>query len=201
MLSDHAPLGGPLYLASASPRRRELLLQIGVPARVIPCDIDESILAGESPLEYVERVARDKAWAGVGRAPHGAVLLAADTTVVLEDAILGKPADREQGLAMLAGLSGRAHSVITSVAVCSGASLRQVSVATQVWFRPLAQAEMSAYWDTGEPADKAGGYAIQGMGAIFIERIEGSYSAVVGLPLMETAALLSEFGISCWQAP
>ena len=93
MLSYHAPLGGPLHLASASPRRRELLLQIGVPARVIPCDIDESILAGESPLEYVERVARDKAWAGVGRAPDGAVVLAADTTVVLEDAILGKPAD------------------------------------------------------------------------------------------------------------
>lgn len=201
MLSDHAPPGGPLYLASASPRRRELLTQIAVPTRVIPSDIDERILPGESPLAYVERVTRDKARAGIGKAPDGAVILAADTTVVVDNAILGKPADREQGLAMLAGLSGRAHSVITSVAVCRGDSLRQRSVMTQVWFRSLTRAEMSAYWDTGEPADKAGGYAIQGIGAIFIERIEGSYSAVVGLPLMETAALLSEYGISCWQAP
>ncbi|QJD60341.1 septum formation inhibitor Maf [Pseudomonas sp. gcc21] len=198
MTSDH---GGSLYLASASPRRRELLLQIGVPTRVMPSEIDERVLPGELPRAYVERVTCDKVRAGVVKAPGGAVVLAADTAVVLGDNILGKPADRAHGLAMLDALSGQAHSVITSVAVCRGEDLRLVSVETRVWFRQLSEAEKSAYWDTGEPADKAGGYAIQGMGAIFIERIEGSYSAVVGLPLMETAALLSEFGVSCWQAP
>lgn len=191
---------GLLYLASASPRRRELLSQIGVPVCVIPSEIDETVLPGELPLAYVERVTHDKVRAGVAKAPDGAVVLAADTAVVLGDAILGKPADRAHGLAMLDDLSGRAHSVITSVAVCRGDDLRLASVETQVWFRQLSEAEKSAYWDTGEPADKAGGYAIQGLGAIFIERIEGSYSAVVGLPLMETAALLQAFGIACWQA-
>lgn len=198
--SDTAAHDGVLYLASASPRRRELLSQIGVPTRVIPSDIDETVFPGEPPLAYVERVTRDKARVGISKAPKGAVVLAADTAVVLGDVILGKPDDREQGLAMLESLSGRAHSVLTSVAVCQGDTLRLVSVETQVWFRQLSQAEKSAYWATGEPADKAGGYAIQGLGAVFVERIEGSYSAVVGLPLMETAALLHDFGISCWQA-
>lgn len=190
-----------LYLASASPRRRELLSQIGVMTRVIPSDIDETVQPGEHPLGYVERVTRDKVRAGAGKAPDGAVVLAADTAVVLGDAILGKPTDREHGLGMLESLSGRAHSVITSVAVSRGNDLRQVNVETRVWFRHLGAAERSAYWDTGEPADKAGGYAIQGLGAVFVERIEGSYSAVVGLPLMETATLLRDFGIPCWRAP
>ena len=189
-----------LYLASASPRRRELLEQIGVPVRLVSCAVDEQVLAGEAALDYVQRVTRDKVQAGVNQAPAGAVVLAADTAVVLDGRILGKPLDREQGLAMLRALSGREHSVITAVAVARGSDVRLQPVSTQVRFRPLGEAEMSAYWDTGEPADKAGGYGIQGLGAVFVAHIAGSYSAVVGLPLMETAELLAEFAIPCWQA-
>jgi len=189
-----------LYLASASPRRRELLEQIGVPVRLVSCAVDEQVLAGEAAMDYVQRVTRDKVQAGVRQAPAGAVVLAADTAVVLDGRILGKPLDREQGLAMLRALSGREHSVITAVAVARGSDVRLQPVITQVRFRPLGEAEMSAYWDTGEPADKAGGYGIQGLGAVFVAHIAGSYSGVVGLPLMETAELLAEFAIPCWQA-
>jgi len=188
-----------LYLASASPRRRELLEQIGVPVRVVACAVDEQVLAGETALDYVQRVTRDKVMAGVRQAPEGAVVLAADTAVVLAERILGKPAGREQGLAMLRALSGREHSVITAVAVARGNEVRLQAVTTQVRFRPLGEAEMIAYWGTGEPVDKAGGYGIQGLGAVFVAHIAGSYSAVVGLPLMETAGLLAEFAIPCWQ--
>lgn len=188
-----------LYLASASPRRRELLEQIGVPLRLVSCAVDEQVLAGEAAMDYVQRVTRDKVRAGVDQAPAGAVVLAADTAVVLDGRILGKPADREQGLGMLRALSGREHSVITSVAVARGSDVRLRPVVTQVRFRALGEVEMRAYWDTGEPADKAGGYGIQGLGAVFVAHIAGSYSAVVGLPLMETAELLAEFAIPCWQ--
>lgn len=143
---------------------------------------------------------RDKVVAGVAAAPAGAVVLAADTAVVLGDRILGKPGDRQQGLAMLRALSGREHQVMTAVAVAQGEDIRLELVSTRVRFRPLQEAEIKAYWDTGEPADKAGGYGIQGLGAVFVEHLAGSYSAVVGLPLMETARLLAGFGVPCWQS-
>jgi septum formation protein len=190
-----------LWLASASPRRRELLEQIGVPLRVLRCAVDESVMTSELPSNYVERIALRKVEAGVNAAPSGAVVLAADTAVVVDQRILGKPADREQALAMLRLLSGRAHQVMTAVAVACGTRSALVRVDTQVWFRQLNEDEMAAYWETGEPADKAGGYGIQGLGAVFVERLEGSYSGVVGLPLAETARMLADFGIACWQRP
>ncbi|MCY1411217.1 Maf-like protein YhdE [compost metagenome] len=189
-----------LYLASASPRRRELLLQIGVPHRRVEAPIDESVLPGETPAAYVERLARAKAAAGLAALGlEDACVLGADTAVVLEGRILGKPLDRADGMAMLAALSGRTHEVLTAVAVADGARCRAQVVSSRVHFRPIAAVEQQAYWNTGEPLDKAGGYAIQGLAAIFVDRLEGSYSAVVGLPLAETAALLGEFGIACWQ--
>ncbi|MCC6074719.1 Maf family protein [Pseudomonas sp. GCM10022188] len=202
-----------LHLASASPRRRELLQQIGVPHRLVSAPIDESVLPGEAPAAYVERLARAKAAAGLAAlggsaaaAAHGApcgssepCVLGADTAVVLDGRILGKPADRADGLAMLAALSGRSHEVLTAVAVCDGDRCAARVVSSRVHFRTLSAAEREAYWATGEPQDKAGGYAIQGLAAIFVEHLAGSYSAVVGLPLAETAELLGGFGIPCWQ--
>lgn len=196
MCSDSQP---PVYLASASPRRRELLAQIGVPCRQIVCAVDESAYPDEAPLDYVRRVTRDKVLAGVAAAPAGAVVVAADTAVVVAERILGKPADREQGLAMLRALSDRTHQVMTAVAVARGTDVRLQAVVTQVQFRPLRETELEAYWASGEPQDKAGGYGIQGLGAVFVAKIEGSYSAVVGLPLMETAQLLEQFSVACWQ--
>lgn len=187
-----------ICLASASPRRKALLEQIGVPVRVLPCDIDETVRHGEPASAYVERMAREKAAAASGLVEKE-VILAADTVVVCNERVLGKPASREEALATLGLLSGNQHQVMTAVAVRLGTHERVIRVDTQVRFRRLGQSEISAYWDTGEPADKAGSYAIQGLGAVFVERIEGSYSAVVGLPLMETAALLAEFGVSCWE--
>lgn len=196
-MSSEAPVG--IWLASASPRRRELLEQIGVPLQVVRCAVDEAVEQAEAPADYVERIARLKVAAGVVAAPPGAVVLAADTAVVVDRRVLGKPADREQGLDMLRLLSGRSHLVMTAVAVACGKRTRLVRVDTRVWFRPLSEDEMRAYWETGEPADKAGGYGIQGLGAVFVERLEGSYSGVVGLPLAETALILADFGIACWQ--
>ena len=188
-----------LLLASASPRRRELLEQIGVPTRRVHCEVDEQVMSGELPAAYVERVARDKVMAGVAAAPAGAVVLAADTVVVLDEQILGKPRDREHAKQMLLRLSGREHQVMTAVAVARGEQLELRLVTTQVRFRGLSAAEIDAYWASGEPEDKAGAYGIQGLGAVFVAHISGSYSAVVGLPLQETAAILEGFGISCWQ--
>lgn len=189
-----------LHLASASPRRRELLLQIGVSHRRVDAPIDESVLPGETPAAYVERLARAKAAAGLAAlGAADACVLGADTAVVLDGRILGKPADRADGLAMLVALSGRSHEVLTAVALCDGRRCQSRVVSSRVHFRTLAEAEREAYWATGEPLDKAGGYAIQGLAAIFVDRLEGSYSAVVGLPLAETAQLLAEFGIACWQ--
>ena len=189
-----------LHLASASPRRRELLQQIGVPHRLVSAPIDESVLPGELPAAYAERLARAKAAAGLAALGGAdACVLGADTAVVLDGRILGKPADRADGLAMLAALSGRSHEVLTAVAVCDGGRCEARLVSSHVHFRTLSAAECEAYWASGEPQDKAGGYAIQGLAAIFVERLEGSYSAVVGLPLAETAELLGRFGIPCWQ--
>ena len=191
-----------LYLASGSPRRRELLTQIGVPFLTQIAPIDENALPGESPIAYVERLALSKAQAGLAALTDtaDAVVLGADTAVVLDGRILGKPTDRADALATLSDLSGRTHEVLTAVALVSRE--RQVSrvVTSQVTFRALSQAEIEAYWASGEPQDKAGCYGIQGLAAVFVSQLQGSYSAVVGLPLCETAALLAEFAIPCWQS-
>jgi len=178
---------GALFLASASPRRRELLAQIGVPFSLVGVSVDETPSPTESPEAYVERVARDKALAGlVSLGDRDGCVLGADTSVVLDQHILGKPADRADGLAMLAALSGRTHRVMTAVALASRSACEVRVVISEVTFRTIDEAEADRYWDSGEPADKAGGYAIQGWGAVFVSQLHGSYSAVVGLPLCET---------------
>ena len=191
-----------LYLASGSPRRRELLTQIGVPflSQVVP--IDENPLPDEPPVAYVERLARAKAQAGRAALsqPLDAVVLGADTAVVLDGRILGKPADAAEAQATLTALSGRSHQVLTAVALASPTRVAVRVVSSQVSFRPLRAEEIAAYWASGEPQDKAGSYAIQGLAAVFVSQLQGSYSAVVGLPLCETAELLEEFAISCWQS-
>lgn len=191
-----------LYLASSSPRRRELLTQIGVPFHIVPASIDETPQAGESAVAYVERLARDKALAGLHFLAQRAdvCVLGADTAVVLDGRILGKPVDRADALAMLQALSGREHEVLTAVAVANRDRCEARVVSSRVTFRSVSMEEAERYWETGEPQDKAGGYAIQGLAAVFVSRVEGSYSAVVGLPLCETAALLADFSIPCWQS-
>ena len=192
-----------LYLASGSPRRRELLGQIGVPFTTLPTVIDETPLPNEPALDYVRRLACAKAQVGLASlaAPGAAVVLGADTSVVLDGRILGKPQDRADALAMLTALSGYTHEVLTAVALANSQRCEVRVVSSQVSFRPLSAAEIEAYWASGEPQDKAGSYAIQGLGAVFVADLHGSFSAVVGLPLCETAALLADFGIPCWQRP
>ncbi|MGE7993105.1 Maf family protein [Pseudomonas sp. NPDC089554] len=189
-----------LYLASGSPRRRELLTQIGVPFSAVSAPIDETPLPGEAAPAYVERLARAKAAAGLASLASPGVVLGADTAVVLDGVILGKPENREQALAMLGDLSGREHQVLTAVALTDGQRQASLCVASSVRFRAISFDEAWRYWASGEPADKAGGYAIQGLGAVFVTHLTGSYSAVVGLPLSETAELLEKFGIACWQS-
>jgi len=190
---------GALFLASASPRRRELLAQIGVPFSLVSVSVDETPSPTESPEAYVERVARDKALAGlVSLGGRDGCVLGADTSVVLDQHILGKPADRADGLAMLAALSGRTHRVMTAVALASRSACEVRVVISEVTFCTIDEAEAERYWDSGEPADKAGGYAIQGWGAVFVSQLHGSYSAVVGLPLCETAQLIDAFGFPRW---
>lgn len=191
-----------LYLASGSPRRRELLAQIGVPFTPLIASIDETPWSDEPAAGYVERLAREKALAGLSMLAQaaGAVVLGADTAVVLDGQILGKPRDRADGLAMLGALAGREHQVLTAVALACAGRVESRVVTSRVAFRALRPGEAEAYWATGEPQDKAGGYGIQGLAAVFVSQLQGSYSAVVGLPLCETAQLLGEFGISCWQA-
>ncbi|MGE8152932.1 Maf family protein [Pseudomonas vancouverensis] len=190
-----------LYLASGSPRRRELLTQIGVPFAAVSADIDETPLAEESPAAYVERLARGKAQAGRERVVSDLpfCVLGADTAVVLDGKILGKPVDQAEACAMLMMLSGREHQVLTAIAVLDGEHCESRVVVSRVRFRNISRDEAAAYWASGEPKDKAGGYGIQGLGAVFVAGLEGSYSAVVGLPLCETAELLGHFGIPCWQ--
>ena len=181
-----------ILLASASPRRGELLRQIGVAHEARPVEIDESVRAGEAPAEYVLRLAEEKARALWSALPASARLpvLAADTTVALEGEIFGKPGNREESIAMLSSLSGRTHQVHTAVALLheGGAAARLSS--SRVTMREISAPEMAWYWNTGEPADKAGGYAVQGHAAIFVSHIAGSYSGVMGLPLFETWELL-----------
>jgi septum formation protein len=189
-----------VYLASGSPRRRELLCQIGIPFRVLTVAVDETQLPGEAPDDYVVRLARQKADAGSRALPAGeqAPVLAADTTVVLDGRILAKPAGRRDGERMLHELSGRTHEVLTAVALATAQGLCSRTSRSQVTFREVSAAEARAYWDTGEPQDKAGGYAIQGAAAIFVAHLAGSYSGVMGLPLFETAQLLGQTGVPRW---
>jgi septum formation protein len=186
-----------LCLASASPRRRELLAQIGVPHLVVPAQLDEGREPQESPPQYVLRLARAKALE-VWRRQASLPVLAADTAVVVDGVIFGKPRDREDALAMLAALAGRSHEVLSAVALSTERGVDSALSASTVRLRALTAAERESYWESGEPRDKAGGYAIQGRGAIFIESLAGSYSGVMGLPLYETAALLRAAGVPCW---
>jgi septum formation protein len=185
----------PLLLASASPRRRELLQQIGVRFRQCVVPVEETPRDGESARDYVQRVALDKARA-VRRSTEAdeVLVMGADTEVVLDDRPFGKPADLAAERDMLRRLGGRRHVVISAVALVGEREAVRLSESA-VWLRPLSDAEVEAYWRSGEPRDKAGGYAIQGLGAAFVQRLEGSYSGVMGLPLYETAQLLQEFGV------
>ncbi|WP_039034092.1 Maf family protein [Shewanella sp. ECSMB14102] len=211
----------PLILASASPRRRELLAQLalGNPNfgfEILPADIDESHQAGETPQQFVSRLAEEKAAAGLalwhGNPEHqqgsdtlvlgsdtlvlgsDTLVLGSDTIVVLGDRILGKPVDKADACAMLKSLSGRSHQVMTAVALTDGKRTETALVVTQVYFCDLSDADIQAYVASGEPMDKAGAYGIQGLGGSFVAKIEGSYSAVVGLPMAETRALLHKVG-------
>jgi septum formation protein len=190
-----------IYLASGSPRRRELLQQIGVPFTVIRADLDETVRKGEAPPEYVARLASAKADAGWlrSRGLAQAPVLAADTAVVLDGKILGKPKGMDDAMTMLGELSGRTHEVLTAVALRTSLG-GQVKVSrSSVTFRGIDAAEARRYWETGEPLDKAGAYAIQGYAAVFIADLKGSYSGVMGLPLFETAQLLEAAGMRGWR--
>ena len=182
----------PVVLASASPRRRDLLALLGLTFDVAPTDVDESWRNGEAPEVHAERLAREKALAG---RREGAVTIGADTIVVLDGDILGKPRDRAEAAAMLRRLSGRGHVVHTAIAVAYAAQIAATVVSTRVWFRSLAEPAIAAYLDTGEPMDKAGAYGIQGFGAVLVERIEGDYFTVMGLGLARLVDLLGEVGL------
>ena len=200
-----------LYLASRSPRRRELLAGLGFRFEALDVEVDEARAPGETPARYVERVARKKAFAGfeaVERMPgsgaggrRAPVVVGADTIVAVDGEVFGKPRGDAEILAQLERLSGRSHLVLSAVAVVSGAVRPPAGVAearlsrSRVWFRPLSEAERRSYRETGEPADKAGSYAIQGLAAAFVTRLEGSWSGVVGLPLHETVELLGRAGV------
>jgi septum formation protein len=195
-----------IYLASASPRRSELLRQLGVRFEVLPAEIAEIQAPGEAPNAYVTRLARAKAdavWERLAAREAGPPrerrpVLAADTAVVIDERVLGKPADTAEAMAMLAELSGRTHRVLTAVALRCGRSLEALLCRSEVRFRTTTAEEREAYCRSGEPFDKAGGYGIQGRAAMFIEHLSGSYSSVVGLPLFETSALLERCGVPLW---
>jgi septum formation protein len=186
-----------IILASNSPRRRELLRQIGLTFTIDPADVDEQVLQGESPETYAVRVAVDKARVAATRADHG-IVIAADTIVVLNDMILGKPVDVSDAERMLSMLSGRMHRVITGLAIVNAENGRTLtrSAITRVWFRQLSSDEIASYAKSKEPLDKAGAYGIQEKGALLVERIEGCYFNVVGLPLVVLGEMMKEFGIS-----
>ena len=185
-----------LYLASQSPRRAALLQQIGVDYEVLSVAVNETMAVSETPEHYARRLATEKARAGwCALSPEQQrPVLGADTIVIAADRVMGKPADRQQAIAMLLALSGTTHQVITAVALAAGHE-RVCSQCSRVTFRSLTRQECEAYWESGEPRDKAGGYAIQGLAAMFITRLDGSYSGVMGLPLYETTELLKTFGI------
>ena len=190
-----------IFLASTSPRRQELLEQIGVSFSLIHVEVSERQKPGETPEQFVCRMAMEKAQTGWAELQPPAVrpVLGADTVVVIDGEALGKPVDQQHGMAMLQRLSGRAHDVLTAVAICvsdGDSGLRQRLSRTRVRMRNISETESRVYWETGEPLDKAGGYAIQGRAAMFVAEIQGSYTGVVGLPLFETAELLAGCGVS-----
>ncbi len=184
-----------LILASQSPRRKELLQQLGYDFSCSPADIDESVLLAENPEQYVARLALEKAQAIGKKHSEDTVVLGSDTTVVFGQHILGKPESLSDCLTILKMLSGNSHQVITAIAAVQGERREVVIVSTEVDFKVLSEKEIIRYWQTGEPQDKAGAYGIQGIAGQFVKQIRGSYSAVVGLPLYETAQLLSAFGV------
>lgn len=188
------------YLASASPRRHELLTQIGVHFDVVNVDVDESPLAKESPENYVQRVALAKAKAGLNALSDDpeAVVLGGDTSVICKGQVFGKPESQAHARDMLMALSDAEHEVYSAISVVSAARQATQLVKTRVRFRAISEQECEAYWLTGEPIGKAGGYAIQGLGSVFVVGIEGSYTGVVGLPVAETAQLLADFGVPVW---
>lgn len=186
----------PIYLASLSPRRFELLQQIGVEFERITIDVDETRLPNEKPDVYVQRLARCKSqtgWQSIGERELRPVL-GADTVVVIDGEILGKPKHKADGIAMLSKLSGKQHQVLTAVALTYEHTIDVLSV-SEVWFRAMSRDEIESYWLSGEPADKAGAYGIQGLGGAFIEKIHGCHSSIMGLPLLETTQLIQ----SCYQ--
>lgn len=191
-----------LYLASQSPRRRELLAQIGVKHTQINVNVTEQQAPLESPVDYVQRLAAEKSEAGwqqlVSQGLPRAPVLGADTIVECEGQVLEKPKDEADGLAMLALLSARVHRVLTAVALTSDRGQEVRLSCTEVTFAAISLQQAKRYWQTGEPIDKAGGYGIQGLGAVFVEHIVGSYSGVVGLPLAQTAQLLDNFDVAYW---
>jgi len=191
----------PLLLGSGSPRRREILTTLGLPLRVLPAVVDESALPGEGPVDYLSRIADNKlkAVAALEAARDAGAILVADTTVIVEGRILGKPADLAEARAMLRALSGRAHQVSTRFAIASpdepARAIHAETVSSTVIFRPLEGDEIDAYAATGEGLDKAGGYAIQGIGAFAVARVEGSYANIVGLPVCEVILALRATGL------
>jgi septum formation protein len=207
--SDRKPAGSrphpsnrvDLVLASASPRRRELLSSLGISFRVVPANIDERCFDTEGPMAYVQRMASEKALTvsallgpegAVGEAPRA--ILAADTVVCLGDKLFGKPVDESDAMDMWRNLSGKTHEVYTALTLCYGALRREETSISRVGFRNIPESEMRAYWSSGEPRDKAGGYAIQGLGSAWVERVEGSYTGIVGLPMYELNRVLTVIG-------
>ena len=184
-----------IVLASQSPRRRELLTLVGIRHEVQPADIDESAFGEEAPAAHAERLAREKALVVVERAPD-AVVIAADTIVVIDDRILGKPESQDDARRMLAVLSGRTHTVFTALAVARAGRVESAVETVSVTFRPLTAPEIDAYVGTAEPMDKAGAYGIQGYGATIVERIDGDYFAVMGLSLVRLVELLGRLGVA-----
>ncbi|MDO6444725.1 Maf family protein [Colwellia sp. 1_MG-2023] len=182
-----------LILASQSPRRRELLAQLGYQFTCCPADIDETVKINETPIEYVQRLAVEKSAHIAKSQPETTLVLGSDTCVVYQNQILGKPDNLTQSIDCLSMLSGNTHQVLTAIAVVQGQFSKALVVSTDVTFKTLTKEEIINYWHTGEPQDKAGSYGIQGIAGQFVKHISGSYSAVVGLPLYETAQLLAEF--------
>ncbi len=191
-----------LILASASPRRAELLRQIGVDFEVAAAHIDESVMPGEPATDYVKRMARQKALATQKNLDKAGerVVLGADTCVICDDHILGKPADEEACIEMLELLSAREHQVLSAICILQGNNQHLAVSESHVAFRVISRAEAALYWATGEPRDKAGGYGIQGLASVFVSELRGSYSGVMGLPLFETAQLLAKCGVGFWQS-
>ncbi|GBU10021.1 septum formation inhibitor [Gammaproteobacteria bacterium] len=186
-----------LFLGSSSPRRKTLLAQLGLDFRIHASSINERILNGEKPMSYVKRMAAWKALTAFKEINEAdALIISADTSVIIDNRILGKPLDFEDFLQTMKILAGRTHQVYTAVCITDGKNKEDVVSISDVSFKELELSEIKAYWDCGEPLDKAGGYGIQGLGSLFISQITGSYSGIMGLPLYETAAMLKKFGIN-----